>query len=301
MTPEADDESGPMISLVLLLREPRYLEATILTEIVEAAWGGKYSGDEHEDEKDGFVVGEPPMFAVQSPEAFFMVNNIDQPYIEDLDAVLEDVKELRLRKALLDHRAWLSVDLISMQDEAAPREKAYGQIAKLIAELSGPDCLAIYQPATGTINVWDAELEEKLRGPNALEEFAVPSNLPVVGIDNDDPRMQAAQAEARSRWPEFVEAFNKQDGENFAVKVPITAEGNTEFIWVEVTGLEPEFIHGTLGNDPVDLGDLKLGDPVEVPVNELNDWGFLRDGEPFGLFTVKVLSDEAGQKGESIQ
>ena len=101
--------------------------------------------------------------------------------------------------------------------------------------------------------------------------------------------MKAAVAEARTTWPQFVEAFKKRDGENFGIKAPITANGRTEFIWVEVTGLEPEYIHGTLGNDPVDLGDLKYGSQVEVPLEDLNDWGYIRNGEPVGMFTVKVL------------
>jgi uncharacterized protein YegJ (DUF2314 family) len=34
---------------------------------------------------------------------------------------------------------------------------------------------------------------------------------------------------------------------------------------------------------------MKLGDRVEVPIKDLNDWLYFRDGKPQGLFTVKVL------------
>ena len=44
-----------------------------------------------------------------------------------------------------------------------------------------------------------------------------------------------------------------------------------------------------LGNDPIDLGGLKLGDRVEVPLKDLNDWAFLRNQEALGMFTVKVI------------
>jgi uncharacterized protein YegJ (DUF2314 family) len=166
----------------------------------------------------------------------------------------------------------------------------------LVAELAGPDCLALFQPETGRINVWDEVLDNKLRGPDCLEVFGVQTNVPVIQVDDGDPRMQAAVQLARTRWPEFVEAFQKRDGKNFSVKAPITVADRREFIWVEVDGLEPEYVHGTLANDPVDLGHLKIGDRVEVPLKDLNDWAFLRNGEGVGMFTVKVVSDIQKQR-----
>jgi uncharacterized protein YegJ (DUF2314 family) len=293
-----EDDCQPMISLVLLLRQPRYLEASILAHIVSSAWGGNYASIEDE-ESTRFVVGESPLFMVQSPEGMFIVHNFDRQYFDNTDAVVADLTELRTRKAVEEHQAWLAVDLISPHDQKASAESLYPQIAKLIAELAGADCLAILQPETGKINVWDQSLEETLRGPNALEHFAEPADPPVVQIDGEDPRMQAAVDEARSRWPEFVDAFKKKDGENFSIKAPITVDECTEFIWVVVDGLEPEYIHGTLGNDPVNLGNLKLGDRVEVPLKDLNDWVYMRDDKPVGLFTSKVLSAVQKERAKS--
>ena len=48
-------------------------------------------------------------------------------------------------------------------------------------------------------------------------------------------------------------------------------------------------IHGKLGNDPVDLGVLKLGSPVEVAVSDIQDWAYILDAEPVGMFSVKVI------------
>jgi len=289
---DVDPDREPMVSLVLLLREPRYLEARVLGEIVSSAWDEDFSGgkDESDDNAMRYVVGETPLFIIQSPEAMFLVHNRAEQYFDNMAGVLDHLKELRLHKAVEDHRAWLSVDLMSIHTDVA-KETMYPRIASLIAELGGPDCTAIFQPGTGSINVWHPQLADKLRGPDCLEQFGLPANVPVIPVSDDDPRMQAAVAEARSRWPEFVDAFQKRSGEQFAIKAPITVGDNTEYIWVQVDGLEPEFIHGKLGNDPVDLGDMKLGDQVEIPVKELNDWLFMRDGQPVGLFTVKVVSD----------
>ncbi len=288
---EAKDKK-PLISLVLLLRQPRYLEARVLAESVSAAWGEKYSsGDDGDKDSTRWVVGATPTFITNAPEGIFMINNFDHQYFDNMKGVLDYLQELRLHKAVEEHQAWLSVDLISLHDESAAPESVYPRIAKLIAELAGPDCTALFQPGPGRINVWDDQLERKLRGPDLLEAFRVQSNVPVIGVDDDDPRMKDAVEQARARWPEFVEAFQKRDGKNFSVKAPITVDNRREFIWVEVNGLEPEYIHGTLANNPINLGDMKMGDRLEVPLKDLNDWAFLRNDEPVGMFTVKVISD----------
>jgi len=288
---EVKGTKRPLISFVLLLSEPRYLEKAILAQILSAAWGGDYSSEE--SEKTGrFVVGQSPLFMINSPEGFFMLNNFSRPYFDESpETVAAEVQELRLRKAIEDHKAWLSVDLMQPANPEANPQSTYPQIAKLIAELAGADCLAIYHPESHKINVWDSSLEEKLRGPNPLQDFASPAFVPVTAVGPEDPRMEAATAEARRRWPEFVAAFNRQDGTLFSIKAPVTVDDSTEFIWIQVTGLEPEYIHGTLGNEPVELGGLKMGDPIEIPLGDLNDWAFIRNGEPVGLFTTKAIAE----------
>jgi uncharacterized protein YegJ (DUF2314 family) len=300
----AEGEDKPIISLVLLLKEPRYLEARIVAEIVSSAWGGKYSFSDmdedkanHDEVETRWVVGRSPLFLIQCPEGMFMLNNFSQPYWSNKEEVIEEVRELRLRNAIEEHTAWLSVDLMGEEPDQVNRPAIYAKIAKLISELSGPDCVALLQPEGPRINVWDEALSEKLSGGKNVDELFEINLAPVKIISDDDPRMKAAVAEARSRWPEFVEAFQKKDCENYAVKAPVTGNGNKEFIWIEVKGLEPEYIHGTLGNDPVNLGNLKFGDQVEVPLKDLNDWVFVRDGKPTGMFTLKVLMADGEVEG----
>jgi uncharacterized protein YegJ (DUF2314 family) len=289
-TAESDNKPKAMISLVLLLREPRHLEAKILAQIVSSAWGQEFSGDDAEEDSAPFVVGESPMFAVQSPEGFFVVHNFPSQYFDDTAKAADDLQELRIHHAVKNHQAWIAVDLIRPHDPTATPETFYPQIAKLVAELAEPDALAIYQPETGKITPWDSSLEAKLRGPDALSVFGKPTHPPVIPIDDDDPRMKAAVAEAKARWPEFVEAFNHRTGGNFSVKAPITSGERTEFIWIEVSALTGDLIQGTLGNQPVALEGFNLGDGVQVPVEDMNDWVYIRNDEPTGLFTVKVLS-----------
>lgn len=296
----------PMISFALLLREPRFLDAQILAQSVSAAWGGEYVASDIEadsprdsgTEESRWVVGRSPLFLVHSPEGLFLVHNHDQPYFDEPVAAAQAMVELRARHAIEQNHAWMAVDVMGREDDPGQAKAYYKSIGRLIAELAGSDTLAIFHPDTGRLNPWDDELLQKLRGPNPLEDFAEPMNVPVIEVDDEDPRMVAAVAEARRRWPEFVEAFRAKAGENFGVKAPLTVDDHSEFIWIEVVGLEPEFVHGTLGNEPVALGGLKMGDRVEVAVKDVTDWAYLRSGEPVGMFSVKVLDAVAKEQAK---
>ncbi len=296
---EPSGDGKPMISLALLLRRARFLDPKGLASYCEAAWGGQYRvlseaepspGAESKD-PPRWVGGRSPLLLVGSPQGMFMVHNNSAPYFSEPDKMAAQTRDRRLRQVLEENRAWLAVDLMISLDPTKSREDHYPAIAQLIAALAGPDCQAIYRPETGQFNHWDDSLEEKLRGPNALELFTESTRLPVIEVPDDDPRMVAAVAEARQRWPEFVAAFHSKSGDHFSVKAPISREGNTEFIWIEVDELKPDEILGRIGNDPLDLGSLKAGDRVAVPLSELKDWSFLHDQKPIGMFTVKVLQE----------
>ncbi len=292
----------PMVSLVLLLKEPRYLEPVVLAEIVRSAWGIPIEvsrGEEGADEStkgQPYIVGQSPLFMVHTGSEMFVVHNHERLYFGDDPEVAEKIPDLRLRKIVADHRAWLSVDALGVEADADPAPH-YARISKLLADLADESVLGLFQPASSRLTPWDATLVERLRSGENLAELFQVNQSPVVQIADDDPRMRAAVGEARQRWPEFVAAFKgRRPGGNYAVKAAVTREGNTEFIWLEVVGLEPEFIHGKLANDPVDLGELKLGDQIEVPLTALNDWAFshTENDEPAGLFTVKILTETFG-------
>jgi uncharacterized protein YegJ (DUF2314 family) len=132
-----------------------------------------------------------------------------------------------------------------------------------------------------------------LSGERPLDVFKSSAYVPVIRLTGDTDAMVAAVAEARRRWPEFVNAFLASDDRiGFSVKAPVTEGGNTEFIWINVKSVHGGQIHGLLANDPVSLGALKLGDFVSVEEAELNDWCYPapNDGErPIGLFTLDAL------------
>ena len=287
-----EDEDQPLISIVLLQKQARSLDPLILQQILSDAWGGNFS-----EEEDGqFVVGEDPIHIVQSREGTWLIHNHDEPYA-DPEEMSESINELRLKTAVASHQAWLSVDLLTPSNSDLPLDTYYPYIFRLISELANNDTLVIYRPESGHANVWDEDVAASLGSDAPLENFSNPSNPDVIQVADDDPRMLAAVEKARKEFATFRKRWeDRKEEDYFSVKAPITSGEFTEFIWIEVTGMEPDYIHGKLANDPVNLEGLELDSQVEVPISDLNDWSIMSEDDeaPLGLYTVKVLREIQG-------
>lgn len=284
-------QEGP-IAFVWLLREPRTLDAATVRRVVEQTLDVEIPPEPGEDAAR-FVMGEPPSMMVKVDEHLLLVNCVPAPYIDRPEKAAEAVGELRLKKVIREHQAWMSVDLFGEYEGEALAE-GHRIIARLAAAFADDSCMALYQSRSGRLIPYAPELLEALRSPDPLAALGW-EVAPVVQISEDDPRMKAAVEEARRRWPEFVQAFQHPapNQSNFAVKLPITDGRNTEFIWVAVTSIQEDEILGDLANEPVDLGFMKLGDRVRGKLADLNDWAYLEDGEMIGGFTSKVLMGQA--------
>lgn len=288
---ELEDSEGanPLISIVLLQRQARSLDSVILKEILAGAWGGSFD----DNSETQFITGEDPIHFVKSNQGMWLIHNHAEPYGPP-DEMAESVPELRLKTAVAEHTAWMSVDLLVPENEDLPLDTFYPFIFRLIKDLANEDTLVIHRPESGSANVWNEEVAASLGSDDPLQTFSQPTNPSVIQISDDDPRMIAAVKEAHDSFHLFREHWEKRTAEqSFSIKAAVTREDNTEFIWVDVTGLEPEYIHGNLGNEPVALPGLTLGSQVEIPITDLNDWAIMLDEEtpPLGLFTVKVLQE----------
>lgn len=291
-----------MISFVALLREPQRIEPIYVATAAKKAWGADLSYDESDEEgPDGFVVGDDstPTLIVKYRERMIMVNNLAAPYVDDPQEVADTIPDLRLRGLVAEHTAWLSCDALGVEsfDDDVVREW-YRILGPLFSELVDDNCLAILTPLTGHLAPNMDETLEMLKSDDPLQALEDDAPVPVIQVSDDDPRMIAAVEEAQRRWPEFVAAFEQRNGENFSVKAPVTAGDNTEFIWLNVTAIENQVIYGQLANEPVSLGNLKIGSKVRVMVEKLNDWVVVQNGQPVGLFTAKVITDAANEQND---
>lgn len=302
----SEEPDQPMVSLVLLLKEAQHLDATILAKVASKAWDAEVktideSGDD--DSELSFVGGESPHFICSHGGGFFAIHNLDQPYFEDADKIANAVPELRRQKAIREHTAWVSCDLIRWLEPGDGLSQAYRLIARLLCELLDDNCLAIIDPEAQQVFLNDPETESKLRSDDPRAALQESYYVPVIAVAPDDPRMLAAVAEARSRFEEFVTAFEQREdsGNEFFLKAPFSENDVTEFMWLKVEAIENGVVFGTLGNDPNDIPSLREGSQVTAKASELNDWIIQPpSGDFIGGFTIHVLAEPTeGEDDES--
>lgn len=298
--------STDIVSLVFLLRAPRALSENVLRERLGPALGVTFPPGPDMDgpcmlvqipppESANMPLGRVTCFMMRVGELGFGINNFAMPYVDDKEGATAGVADARLRRAMLDHEAWLSVDYMEPRDATRPgwKEEAYRVIGKVMAALAGPDCLAIYCPELQRCNEYDDCLLDTLRGESPLTLFDGPTFAPVLSVSGDDPRMEAAMAEARERWPEFADAFRARENDDapFLVKARFTEGNETEYMWVSVTAIDEPWLEGALENSPNALPHLNEGDAVRIAVEDMCDWLYARNGEPVGAFTQRVIDD----------
>lgn len=122
----------------------------------------------------------------------------------------------------------------------------------------------------------------------------------VARIRDDDPRLVAATAEARQKYPTFIAALrDRKPNEAYAVKRRFVDGDKTEQMWIQVRFADDKSIVGIVDNNPVVVTNVKRGDLVTMPTAELQDWLYTVNGQIVGAFTVPVLEAaerEAGAK-----
>lgn len=289
----ADSNSGgPEYSLVLWLREPRFLDESILGRIASEAFDLPFNDSE---DSGTFIVGKDNIYMMRVKGEIYHLHQWHRSYFDNPEEVAANLHELRRVEAVLRHRAWIAIDHMRVGDADTPVD-VLSRIGSMAAALAAADddVVAVFHPASGRISPWDTSLRDKLNSSEPLTAFSEPAQVPVMRVDSESPEMETAVAEARRRWPEFVDAFRAAEKpDRFSVKAPVTEGERTEFIWIEVKAIAEGSIHGFLANEPVDLGGLKLGDFVSVSETEINDWVFPdpRDTRrPVGLFTVQAVA-----------
>jgi uncharacterized protein YegJ (DUF2314 family) len=280
-----------LISFVALLKEPVTFDAAVIASVAGKAWNADLGSGEAEG-ADGFVGDAGPSIMIFHDGHMFMLNSFSTPYIDDVEETAAKMTDLRLRALFAEHKAWFSCDAMGVDGrtpEADVREW-YRRLGILFAELLDEICLLIYLPDCQLAYPINEDTLAALRSDDPVQALHDTMTLPIIEVADDDPLMKQAVAKARQEWPRFVSAYEERAGKNFSVKAPVTHAGNTEFIWIAVTAIEGELIYGELGNDPGNLGSLKLGSKVSAPVAELNDWIYLDAREQMvGGFTIEAV------------
>jgi uncharacterized protein YegJ (DUF2314 family) len=210
-----------------------------------------------------------------------------KPYIEDAADFVKSVKDARIREAVLNHQAWLSVDCVSGSDgHQHDKQDSYRECAKLAAEFFEDDCLGRCFPGEKITVAASSNSAEELRRFRTVGEFCE-RFTPTPIVDLSDDFVRQAKEEALTRLPEFSREFQiRKPGDRFLLKRCFTDGGSSELMWVEVHAVRGDTYFGILENDPLWVKSIKRGDEVQVKSGAVEDWFYLKNGRTVGGFSL---------------
>jgi uncharacterized protein YegJ (DUF2314 family) len=113
----------------------------------------------------------------------------------------------------------------------------------------------------------------------------------VKGVEDDDPEMVAAIGKARRTLPQFWQAFDKRDrGEtNFSLKIKITDKTRIEHFWITDIERQDGKVRVAINHAPKIVANVKLGERLEIPEAEIQDWYYMRGGKMIGNQTIRPM------------
>jgi uncharacterized protein YegJ (DUF2314 family) len=109
----------------------------------------------------------------------------------------------------------------------------------------------------------------------------------VINVADNDPEMLAAIAKARDTLPRFWQIFDKREHSesDFCLKV----KKGTEYFWLTEIQRKDGKTLGKVDNDPDTVGNVKLGERIVIPEDDISDWLYMLHGKMVGNYTLRVL------------
>ncbi len=164
------DTTDHSFSLVLLLRIPRHLTEEAIQDAAETAFIDTL---EHKGPDSILALQSDHITVIRAGEEMMQVVQFDTAYFQDryTTAALSD--DPRVRDAILEHTAWISVDYLTGTRKKTERNRVaiYRLLAALAAALCGIDTLAVYFVHEEKVVPCDDELIQRLEYFDSLSDL----------------------------------------------------------------------------------------------------------------------------------
>jgi len=123
----------------------------------------------------------------------------------------------------------------------------------------------------------------------------------VVAYTTGNEALKAARKKARDTLPRFVSLMKSGMKATFTVKFPLTQNGNTEHIWLQVAVMKDGAFIGHLANKPVNGTKYAIGQSMSVAIADVEDWMVRTKDEIYGGYTARYqLKDLPKQQAERL-
>jgi hypothetical protein len=136
---------------------------------VRQAWGRDVREDLNEH-----IINQRAIYFVKFDGIVLMLTNGAKPYCpaQYLEQALAQFPDERQKRVAREHKAFLTIDLMSPKDPTKARKNdCYRRMARLASEFVDGNCLGIYIPESGHMRPYDDRILEALRSDRPLREL----------------------------------------------------------------------------------------------------------------------------------
>lgn len=110
----------------------------------------------------------------------------------------------------------------------------------------------------------------------------------VIAYSTADQTMQAAKQTGKSTLPRFRELIAAGTPGTYTVKFPLTQNGETEHIWLQMDSYRDGKFMGRLANTPVNGNKYRIGDRMTVAEADVEDWMIRTANAIHGGYTARA-------------
>jgi uncharacterized protein YegJ (DUF2314 family) len=114
--------------------------------------------------------------------------------------------------------------------------------------------------------------------------------------------MNRAKKQGRETVPRFIALISAQTEGTYSLKFPLTQNGKTEHIWMQVFVYKDGVFTGLLANTPVEGNAYKMGDRMDIKQADVEDWMVRSEKAIYGGYTTRVmLADFPGEEADALK
>src|SRR5580700_2576803 len=162
-----DKKDDLPVSMVLLLREPRFLTLDQLRSAAERAFGTSFA---EAKQSRHFVVQAAFLTIIKAGPHSLSFLNYTKPYGDDSPEFWKAMPTASQRQAWAEHSAWTAVDYVK---GGVDLELEYAVLAKLCAEILDANCTGLYVPKERMFIPNDGSVEAELHRVAAVRPLGV--------------------------------------------------------------------------------------------------------------------------------
>lgn len=113
----------------------------------------------------------------------------------------------------------------------------------------------------------------------------------VTRVKENDPKMEAAIAEARKTVDALLKVMSSKDEaiKSISIKVPLEDGDEVEHVWLGNVEFKAGNFIGNIANDLKVVKNFKMGQSVTYGKDEITDWMYIKDDVVYGNVTLKAM------------